>query len=325
MKERIITTMALANNMNADTTFEELLNVYWLRPETALWRELDIRAMKSFNFGDNSLDIGCGDGLFSFIRAGGRFDPRFDAFRLMTGLDKFFEKIDVFDAFSEMKSPVVVDLPKYKIDCGFDHKDNLLKKAGQLGLYSSLKQGDANQSLPFQTESFSSIFSNIVYWLHDPHAVLMEISRILRPNGRVCLMLPNKTLPEFSFYNQLYVKTGDQNWAFLEKLDRGRFSDNIRQSRSQRTWEQMFKVAGLRVVEHKSHLSKTVIQIWDIGLRPMFPVLYRMANAIPPDEFLGIKHEWISTMRQFLGPLIDLDGSLTQGKEPAFHCYILEK
>lgn len=311
--------------MKKHDTLSELLNIFWLRPETALWRELDIKAMESFAFNSPSLDIGCGDGLFAFARAGGRFDPKFDAFRSISGLDKFFENVDVFDSYSEHVSPEVLKQPEYQIDCGFDHKENLLKKAGQLGLYGTLKQGDANQPLPFQNDSFNSIFSNIVYWLDDPQAVILEISRILRTGGRACLMLPNETLPEFSFYNQLFVKTGDPKWAFLEKLDRGRFSDNIRQARSKEAWEAMFKAAGLRVVEHNSHLSKTVIQIWDIGLRPLFPVLRRMAEAIPEKDFIDIKQEWISTMHQFLDPLIDMDGSLTQGKEPAFHCYILEK
>lgn len=311
--------------VNPTSSLEALLDVFWLRPETALWRELDIRAMKSFDFNSHSLDIGCGDGLFSFIRAGGRFDPGFDAFRAMTGLDRFFDNVDVFDAFDGQVNPVVAELPEYRIGCGFDHKKNLLNKAGQLGLYASLKQGDANQQLPFPDESFNSIFSNIVYWLDDPQSTLIEISRILRPGGKVCLMLPNETLPEFSFYNQLYVKTGNPEWAFLEKLDRGRFSDNIRQARSRNAWERMFKTAGLCVAEHRAHLSKTVIQIWDIGFRPLFPVLHRMANAIPAEDFLDIKREWTATMRQFLEPLIEMDDSLTQGKEPAFHCYILEK
>jgi len=307
------------------TTFDELLNAYWLRPETALWRELDIRAMKSFDFNSHSLDIGCGDGIFSFIRAGGRFGPTFDAFRAMTGLDKFFDNVDVFDAFNDQVTPVIVGLPEYHVDCGFDHKENLLRKAGQLGLYSSLKRGDANQRLPFPNENFDSIFSNIVYWLDDPQEALMEISRILRSSGRVCLMLPNKTFPEFSFYNRLYVKTGDPKWAFLEKLDRGRFSGNVRRARSRSAWEAMFKVAGLRLVEHKSHLSKTIVQLWDIGLRPIFPVLHRMVDAISPESLLDIKREWIATMRQFLEPLLDTDAGMHQGEEPAFHCYILEK
>lgn len=79
------------------STLNQLLNVFWLRPETALWREIDIRAMQSFSFKSPSLDIGCGDGIFSFIRAGGKFSSEFDAFQAMSGLDKFFEKVDVFD------------------------------------------------------------------------------------------------------------------------------------------------------------------------------------------------------------------------------------
>ncbi|MFB2605609.1 methyltransferase type 11, partial [Rhizobium phaseoli] len=55
------------------SVLEQLLSVFWLRPETAIWRYLDIEAMKSFEFEGRSLDFGCGDGLFSFIRAGGRF------------------------------------------------------------------------------------------------------------------------------------------------------------------------------------------------------------------------------------------------------------
>jgi hypothetical protein len=37
---------------------EELLTIYWLRPETALWRHLDIKAMENFKFQSPSLDIG---------------------------------------------------------------------------------------------------------------------------------------------------------------------------------------------------------------------------------------------------------------------------
>ena len=311
--------------MTKNDSFSELLNAFWLRPETALWRELDIRAMESFVFRSPSLDIGCGDGLFSFIRAGGRLDMRFDQYRAMTGLDKFFDNIDVFDAYDDQVNPVVIALPEYHIDCAFDHKDNLLSKAGQLGLYESLKQGDANKQLPFPDESFNSIFSNIIYWLDDPQYVLSEMRRILCPGGSVCLMLPNESFPEFSFYNQLYVKTGDPKWGFLEKLDRGRFSSNFSQMNSKMKWELMFENAGLDVVEHKSHLSKTVIQVWDIGLRPLFPILHRMTNLIPSENFLEIKKEWVTTMRQFLEPLVDMDSSLNPGEEPAFHCFILEK
>ena len=311
--------------MTALTTFDELLNAFWLRPETALWREIDIRAMAPFEFQSPSMDLGCGDGIFSFVRAGGGFDENFDAFRAIAGLDKFFDKVDVFDAFDGSAKPIVIRRPSYSIDCGFDHKENLLRKAEQLGLYRELKLGDANRLLPFPDQSFNSVFSNIVYWLEDPQSAIVEIARVLRPGGHACLMLPNQTLPEFSFYNQLHVKTGNSDWAFLEKLDRGRFTDNIRQARSGEKWETMFGGAGLSVVRHIAHLSKTVVQIWDIGLRPLFPVLCRMAHALAPDELIKVKCEWVATLRQFLEPLVQMDNQLCQGVEPAFHCYILKK
>ncbi len=312
--------------MNTATTIGALLNAFWLRPETALWRELDIRAMNDFEFLSPSIDLGCGDGLFSFIRAGGRLSPKFDAFQVVAGLDSFFSNVDVFDAYDPTLALQVVSEPKYKIDVAFDHKENLLRKASHLGLYRDFKVGDANQQLPFADESFSTLFSNIVYWLDDPSSVLSEIARILKKNGRACLMLPNHSLPRYSYYKKYYVDGGrDPKWAFLEKLDRGRFDDNIRQSRSGENWEFLFQQAGLKVARHSMHLSKPVIQMWDIGLRPLFPLLKKMADSLPKDEFERIKSEWVATLHQFVAPIAELDSVLSVDSEPAFHCYVLEK
>lgn len=311
--------------MRTSDTLKQLLNVFWLRPETALWREIDIRTMSSFEVCSPSLDLGCGDGTFSFIRAGGEFDRSYDAFRSVSQLDQFFQNVDIFDSYDESLSAAVTKPSRYKIDVGFDHKVNLLKKAGQLGLYGALKQGDANQPLPFPDASFNSIFSNIVYWLDSPQNVISEISRILKPGGRACLMLPNITFPQFSFYNQLYVKGRDPRWKFLEMLDRGRFSDNIRQAKSLGEWQAMFEQAGLAIERHHSHLSKLTIQAWDVGLRPLFPVLLEMANELPPEKLVVIKDKWMQTMMAFIKPLVEIDREIPGDEEPAFHCFELRK
>ena len=307
------------------STFDQLLNAFWLRPETALWRELDIAAMKNFHFESPSLDLGCGDGIFSFIRAGGCFSQEFDAFHSVSDLNKFFENVDVFDSFEPKVMPTLTREPRYKIDCAFDQKEKLLNKARTLKLYKKYVLGNANKPLPFPNASFRSLFSNIVYWLDDPAAVIEEIARVLKPGGQACLMLPNTTFKDFSLFNQLYVKTGDPDWSFLAKLDRGRFEDNIRQAKAAESWESLFSSAGLHVKMHKQHLSKTIIQVWDIGLRPLFPVLRKMADSLKPNHLGAIKSEWISTIKSFLEPLSRMDDRLRQGKDPAFHCYILEK
>lgn len=310
--------------MKSNSVLRELLNAYWLRPETALWRAIDVRAMRAFKFRSPSLDMGCGDGMFSFIRAGGRLRGSFDVFQSVAKLDMFFDKADVYDAAARVR-PEVLKKPSYRIDVGFDHKVNLLAKAGGLGLHRSLKQGDANKRLPFDDGSFQSVFSNIVYWLEDPAHAFSEIGRILKPGGRCCVMLPNRSLPGFSFYGRFYARTGDKRFKFLERLDRGRLSDNIKQAKSGSEWERIFKAAGLRSTSHGRHLSKTTVQLWDIGLRPLFPVLHRMAFALKPKTRAAIKRDWIDIFDSFLSPIAAMDAELGQNEEPAFHCFILEK
>lgn len=303
---------------------EDLLNVFWLRPETALFRSIDIRAMEDFAFVSPSLDLGCGDGIFSFIRAGGKFSPSFDAFQSMANMGLFFQKFDVFDS-SRKISPTVIRRPNYLIDFALDHKKNLLSKAAALGLYRNLRIGDADKGLPFPDDTFNSIFSNIVYWLKDPAKAFAEIARVLKPGGRCCVMLPNRTFPEFSFYYRMVMQKRRKEFRFLEKLDRGRLADNIKQAKSAEEWTKLAASSGLRVVSHKAHLSKTVIEIWDIGLRPLFPVLHKMASNLDRKTAATLKREWIKTMMLFLDPISKMDSRLTQGMEPAFHCFIFEK
>ena len=302
---------------------DQFLNVFWLRPETAMWRCIDANAMQEFAFRTPSMDFGCGDGVFSFLRSGGEFNNSFDVFQATTGLDKFFENKDVYDAFDEKLAPTVVQRPSYQIDVAFDHKENLLKKAATLGLYKSFKVGDGNAPLPFGDKAFASIFSNIVYWLDNPRAVLSELRRVLHDDGEICLMLPDKLLLDYSFYNSLYVKTGNPSWSWLERLDRGRLSDNIKQAKSGDEWEEIFHGCGLRVFSHTRHLSKPVIQMWDIGLRPLFPALMNMVWAIDPEKLPEIKAEFVSTIKQFIIPIIAMDENRDKG-ESAFHCYILK-
>lgn len=306
-----------------DPYLRELLNVFWLRPETALWRACDIGAMSSFRMVSPSLDLGCGDGIFSFIRAGGALRKDFDAFRSVGNLDRFFQNVDVFDHFQAGAKPQVRVKPGYRIDVGFDHKANLLRKAGELELYGELREGDGNAPLPFPDASFRSIFSNIVYWLSNLELVLGEIRRVLSADGQACLLLPDASFPGFSFYNRFYKETGDERFKFLELLDRGRHSDNVKQSKSDREWRSLFDAAGLTVLAHKRHLSGPIVQIWDVGLRPLFPVLKKMADKIGEDDLVPLKAEWIDICASFLEPLVALDGELSAAGTPAFHCYVL--
>lgn len=304
---------------------EELLKVYWLRPETALWRHLDIKAMENFQFKSPSLDIGGGDGLLSFIRAGGEFDLLFDAFQSMKEMNNYFDGEDVWNHYDDSLKPLITKEPNYKIDYILDHKRALLDKAKTLNLYNNFIQHDANQKLPFKDNEFNTIYSNIVYWLDKPEETLKEIYRILNKGGECCLFLPNSTYPDFSFYNELYLKTGSKDFEFLKSLDRGNLSE-IKSAKNFDEWKNLIEKSGLTIKEHKMHLSKTVMQIWHIGLRPIFPLLLEMVRSIDnQDKLKSIKKEWIQTFNMMLKPIANMDSKLTQNEEHAFHMFILKK
>lgn len=300
------------------------LSAYWLRPETALWRTLDVESMKNFQFDSPSLDLGCGDGTFSFLRVGGEFDKTFDVFMSVNHLDKFYKNIDVYDSFNDLEVKIIKK-PSYKIEVGVDHKQNLMNKAKKNGLYNEFVLADANNKLPFDNESFQSIFSNIVYWLNNPENVLKEIYRILKHGGKCCLMLPNITYLESSFYYQLFEKEKKEEFKFLEFIDRGRIKENLKVVKTYQEWKKIIEEAGFEIEECVPHLSKTLIQIWDIGLRPIFPMLKRMTERIDTESLMEIKKDWIDLFLELGQPIIDNDVLLTQGREFCFFCFVITK
>ena len=285
---------------------KEFLNVHWLRPEVALLKTSEVIAMKDFVFESPSLDMGCGDGIFSFIRAGGGFNQEFDLYSGMkVDRNVFFDNLDIYDfKSSSTKDANPVKKPQYKISVALDHKNNLLEKSKRFDFYNDYVCHDANNALPFPSNAFASVFSNILYWLNNPQNVLHDVCRILSVGGRMALVLPDKSFTDYSFYQRLYLKTSDSRWKWLQKIDRGR-SESIKHRYSATEWENMFNEAGLAVIQHKRFLSKFLFQIWDIGLRPVFPVLYKMQSKLNVSERLEVKKDWIDLLMEFALPIME--------------------
>ena len=144
----------------------EFLNAFWLRPEVALIKTHEYMALQRLPFTEPSIDIGCGDGIFSFIAAGGRFGPDFDMYQNITGTEQFFNGVDVFDHYDEKQFGIdIVQPPQRKITHGLDHKASLIAKASHLGLYENTIVSDANESIPLEDKSVTTAFCNILYIL----------------------------------------------------------------------------------------------------------------------------------------------------------------
>lgn len=247
-------------------------------------------------------------------------------FQSVDKIEQFFDNVDVYDAYSESYTVPIRKGADYQIDVGLDHKANLILKAKQTGLYKRFIIADENRRLPFENESFQTIFSNIIYWLNDPIDVFREVYRILKPGGKCCVMLPNTSYLESSFYYQYYLNSGEKKeFSFLKLIDRGRIQDNLKIVKTRKEWERIIEGSGFKIVLCVPHLSKTLIQIWDIGLRPIFLLLKRMVENIESGCLMEIKKDWVDIFEKIGYSIIENDDLFLQGCEHTFFCYIISK
>ena len=304
--------------MSTTDLLDAHLNVYWLRPESALWDAIASALISQFPLHAPSLDLGSGNGVFSFITAGGRFSQDYDWF-LNADPRGFWENRDIYDTFKQRVRPNwVTRMPSCHIDWALDEKKNLLRQATATGFYRHVANADANVRLPFRDESFQAVFSNILYWLDSFERTLREIHRVLRRTGRVLLCLPD---PRFNDYCVSY-QWKESNSEALRLLNRGRTESNLWTI----SYPELAKTAtalGFEIAFHRYYLSPLTLRVWDIGLRPLSPVLIKMANAFENSERRSLKAEWIGIVRPFLLELFEMEQCSTE--QGGFHFVCLEK
>jgi hypothetical protein len=292
-----------------DGKLARFLNAYWLRPENAFWMTLRSDALEYVPFEPPVIDVSCGDGVFSFIHAGGAFEPEFDVYGAVANLDHVAtEHADIYDCASDGYHPPVVVRPEHRIAAGIDWKPNLLEKAARLDFYDSLVAHDNNQPLPFETGFFKTTYCNAAYWVESIDLFLRELARITARPGRVVLQVKLACLADYTLRAHR-DKLGHESWPSV--ADR-------------RTWERRFHSAGLRVEQAIPFVTCTHAHVWDVGLRPIAPMLIRMANALTPQTRREIKRDWVSLFEDLLTPLCNPDFDLFDTpSEPAEITYVL--
>ena len=277
---------------------KELSNIYWTRPENALWVTRVMQVLDSVEFESPTLDLMCGHGMWSFVRAGGDFGIEFDVHQVAKDLNKYQEGVDIQDSFSSDYKPIITKRPDYRIDCGLDWKDNNLKKCHELDFYDKLVQADCNDPLPFEDGEFNTVFSNTIYWVDDIDHILSEVSRIVSLDGKVVLI---NYLPNINDYLQVYQGKVSDDWLTL--VDRNRSNEN-KHIYSKEVWLEKFDAAGLELVEYLPTVNKLFAHIWNIGMRPFSGFIIRMADKLSKAELLHIKSEWVETMVTLLEPFL---------------------
>lgn len=296
------------------------LQSYWLRPENAFWMTLRSETLAQHSFDHPNVDFACGDGLFSFLHGGGVLDPAFDVFETAGSLDRVKdEHADMFDVTNDHYQPTIIKAPQDILDVGIDLKPALLAKAETLGLYQKLVHHDCNDPLPFQDNSFQAIYCNAAYWVERIDPFLSELTRVLQPGGSMILQVKLDSMRDYTLETYRSV-LGE---PFLDIIGRGRHATWPALA-DRNTWEKRFAQAGLHIVNATPFITRTHAQLWDVGLRPLAPMLIKMANALTPETRQAIKKEWVDLFMELLTPFCKQDFHLGNTRnEPAEIQYVL--
>lgn len=276
------------------------IQAYWLRPENALWMTLRSLTLSREAMKHPSVDMSCGDGIFSFLHMGGELDAQFDVFRSVTPLSaKGPRPADMFDHVKADYAPPVTRPPVSKIDVGEDCKESMLAKAATLNFYEKLVRHDNNTPLPFRDAEFQTVYCNSAYWVDRIDAFLAELRRVTRPGGRVILQVKLESMKRFT----LEAHRGLLGDRFLEVI--GSRFESWPTLADRATWERRFTSAGWTIESATPFVTGAHARLWDVGLRPLAPLLIRMADGLDPANRKSIKTDWVNLMLDILEPLCD--------------------
>lgn len=277
------------------------LEAYWLRPENAFWMTLRSATLGREPFRDPTADLACGDGIFTFLHSGGLLDPAFDVFLAAVPSEGTANRRhDMFDVAAPQYRPPILEHPRKRVNLGVDLKPALLQKARALELYDNLIQHDANDPLPIPDASLRTVYCNAAYWIHNIDGLLAEIRRILAPDGNAVLQVKLDSLNRYTLEPHRDM-LGD---TFLDIIGRGR-RECWPTLASRTEWERRFAGAGFHVVSATPFITRTHAYLWDVGLRPIAPLLVRMVNALTPDTRAAIKRDWVDLFHELLRPICD--------------------
>jgi len=310
----------------------KLLGALWLRPESALWYAHMLSAAKEFlgqEIHQPALDFGCMDGVNTFILLGGEFDLSFDIFRDVQWDREAHKRStlrdDYFDVVRQRTEEIFfLHRPNGCFEYGLDWKESHIQKASRLGIYRKIALCNPNQSLDgLDNSSFETIWAPNLYWVENLDSLLAELRRFLRPTGRLITIGPDQSQLQYVWFR--YAGQADRQW--LQDLDRGRYVNISRHARSLLEWEAVFRKAGLRVAKNSMFIPSLVGQVYDIGLRPMFPVfmnMYEKLSKLSREDLMDLKQHWIDTVYHFLAPLCDESWMDNMGMKRLWHIFELK-
>lgn len=262
------------------------LNIYFLKPFDALNDTLTSSLILSNSWKEPYLEIGSGDGIFSYIMHGGKFPLSYDRYKYID-----INKKDIFDVknntlFNKLKKIKSVK-NLYSIDTKKNHIDFINK----------IQFADNSLLSSYENIKLDSQFSKSIF-LYTPHGVnnyqkiLKECYRLLKKNGRLVVLNYNKEfLNYFISYN--FSKKYNFYSNFFRGIDNGRYNELKELSETKENWKKIFENIGFKVTSIEEGLSGYAWAIYDIQTRPVLKYLILFFNFFPQSIRTILKIFWM--------------------------------
>lgn len=262
-------------------------NLYFLKPFDAINDTLTASLVSRLDWSGDFVEIGSGDGVYSYIMHGGRFPLWFDRY-LLTDLSKK----DIYDTHRQSILPAVHNLSFPVIKKAIDAKESHVSKIKEIG-FAQEAFCEPYEQLSLASESVEAIFFYTPHGLQSHEQAIKEAHRILKPKGRMLVLLYDERFKgSFLCYRFARLFSGVLG-RYFEKLDGGRYEEITNLSKLPQEWLEFFSSHGFTVQKSCCGLSTFAWKVYDIQTRPLLKVLIRCFNFLPGFLRTGCKLFWM--------------------------------
>lgn len=263
------------------------LNIYFLKPFDAVNDTITSELLLDLKWKNNYLEIGSGDGAFSFIMHGGKFSLKYDRY-----IDVDLSKNDIFNS-KKLKSIECSNKNiKYFPNHGIDAREFHVNKMKKINFYK-IPTHSSYEKLPLQTNSYNYAFLYTPHGLNSYSKTIDELSRVLKKGANLNILVFLDNVKENFLCDSFAKKTKGKLKIFFQELDNGRFKEIANLSKSISEWKFFFKNRNFLISKYRTGLDQIAWRIYDIQTRPILKYLIKIFNYLPINLRTLIKIFWM--------------------------------
>lgn len=314
--------MLLSNLKFILTRLWRYLNLYFLKPFDAVNDTLTSSLIHRLNWDGEVVELGSGDGEFSYVMHGGKFPLWYDRY-----LDTDLSKTDIFDTHIDGQLNIKKELKYPNLILAIDAKENHVKKIKEIR-FAKDSIVSAYESLPLEDKSIDKIFYYTPHGLNDHNLAIDEAVRVLSPNGKMLILLYDSVFKESFLCKKYSLSIKNKALSdYFHKLDNGRFDEITNLSKTKEEWLNYFEEKNLKCLESHSGLSVTAWKFYDIQTRPILKPLIKFFNIFPNSIRTILKLVWMISIYPFLiiFYILFANDIIKFGKKNCYFSFELEK